>query len=270
MLEDDVRRIADSWWARDFACESRELRPRTTRVQAHTGELAGDDGIWILVVGGCPLISMPAEILPALHERASGWTVSTVEHPARLAGELAPTSAVEIIGPAYIGYARAASLKRPGRWVSAPAARGRPQGGRGIFELIAAPRNGSTAGATSTRSPPSARSTRREVWPRWQDTNDGWTASPTSPSSLATTVAVRATAPQPSPLAAEHSSERGTLAPIPHVEVEPTVDAPRGEARLRAVWVLGLREAQGMKSARSRCRPASVTRAGGSLTFAPR
>jgi GNAT superfamily N-acetyltransferase len=111
-LEDDVRRIADSWWARDFACQSRELRPRSTRVQAHTGELAGNDGIWILVAGGCPLISLPAEILPALHERASGWTVSTVEHPARLAEALAPTSAVEIIGPAYIGYARADSLKR--------------------------------------------------------------------------------------------------------------------------------------------------------------
>jgi GNAT superfamily N-acetyltransferase len=112
MLEDDVLRIADSWWARDFACEPRELRPETTRVQAHAGELAGNDGIWILVVGACPLISVPAEILPEM-QRASRWTVSTVEDPAQLAEELAPTSAVEIIGPAYIGYATADSLKPP-------------------------------------------------------------------------------------------------------------------------------------------------------------
>jgi GNAT superfamily N-acetyltransferase len=113
MLGEDVLRIADSWWARDFACEPHQLRLPTTRVQAHAGELAGAEGIWILVVGACPLISMPAELLPGLGERASRWTVSTVEDPGELAEQLAPASAREIIGPAFIGYATADSLRRP-------------------------------------------------------------------------------------------------------------------------------------------------------------
>lgn len=112
MLADNVLRIADSWWARDFACEPGDLRPPATLVQAHTGELAGAKGIWILVVGTCPLISMPATIFPELSERARRWTRSTVEDPAQLAEQLAPQLASQIIGPAYIGYATRDSLRR--------------------------------------------------------------------------------------------------------------------------------------------------------------
>jgi hypothetical protein len=111
MLSENVLQIADSWWARDFACEPRELRLPTTRVQAHTGELTGNDGIWILVVGSCPLVSMPAAILPRLYERATSWSRSTVENPAALAEQLAPITNGKIIGPAFIGYATRDSLR---------------------------------------------------------------------------------------------------------------------------------------------------------------
>jgi GNAT superfamily N-acetyltransferase len=113
-VPEDVRRIADAWWARDFACAPGELRPRTTRVQAHAGELAGNAGIWILVAGASPLVSMPPELLPELHERAMRWTVATIEDPAQLAASIAPRGGIEIIGPAYIGYATTQSLEHLG------------------------------------------------------------------------------------------------------------------------------------------------------------
>jgi GNAT superfamily N-acetyltransferase len=110
MLADDAVRIADAWWARDFACAPSDLRPLATRVQAHAGELAGTTGIWILVVGPCPLVSMPATRLPELAERASGWTASTVGDPTQLAEQVG-TAPSQIIGPAFIGYATRDSLR---------------------------------------------------------------------------------------------------------------------------------------------------------------
>jgi GNAT superfamily N-acetyltransferase len=136
MLADDVVKIADAWWARDFACAPSQLRPPATHVQAHAGELAGNDGIWILVVGPCPLISMPAAMLPELAERARGWTTPIVEDPAELAGQLS-TTVSRIVGPAFIGYAttmksggvRSARRldERDGRAVAALRARCAPQ-----------------------------------------------------------------------------------------------------------------------------------------------
>ena len=120
MLADAILRIADSWWARDFARDPGDLRPTNTLVQAHAGELSGNAGIWILVVGPYPLVSMPAAMLPGLGERALRWTRSTVEDPARLAEQLTPMSVAEIIGPAYIGYAGRDSLRAP------PASSARP------------------------------------------------------------------------------------------------------------------------------------------------
>jgi GNAT superfamily N-acetyltransferase len=120
MLPDDVLLIADSWWARDFACAPSDLRPSSSRVQAHAGALSGNEGIWILVVGPCPLISMPAAIQAKMGERALGWTKSIVEDPAQLAEKLAPVSASKIIGPAYIGYATRDSLEGTGAHSARP------------------------------------------------------------------------------------------------------------------------------------------------------
>ena len=105
MLPDNVVQIADSWWARDFACDPKELRPPTTRVQEHTGDLTGNQGIWILVIGPCPLVSMPAAILPRLSEQAASWSRSTLENPTALGQQLASVIDGKIIGPAFIGYA---------------------------------------------------------------------------------------------------------------------------------------------------------------------
>jgi GNAT superfamily N-acetyltransferase len=119
-LSDDTLRVADSWWARDFACDPGELRPAGTRVQEHKGELTGNEGIWILVTGPCPIVSMPAAIPRQLKERARSWTAAMVENTALLERELIPAVVVDkIVGPAYIGYATQDSLKT----VPAPSAR---------------------------------------------------------------------------------------------------------------------------------------------------
>src|SRR5687767_4644520 len=99
--------IADNWWARDFACPSTELRPTRTRVQQHTGTLADNRGIWILVAGGAPLISLPADIIDALGDRAQAWSAADVADVATLQQQLAPVCPRAVdrtIGPAFIGY----------------------------------------------------------------------------------------------------------------------------------------------------------------------
>jgi GNAT superfamily N-acetyltransferase len=105
--------IADDWWARDFACSSDELRPTRTRVQQHTGTLADNPGIWILVAGGAPLISLPADTIDALADRAQGWSAADVADVAALQQQLTPVcprTVDKIIGPAFIGYGTAGSL----------------------------------------------------------------------------------------------------------------------------------------------------------------
>lgn len=82
-----------------------------THVQCHTAELLGDTGIWILVAGGAPLVSLPAAVWPSLVDVAQAWTMNIVEDPAKLQNELERhdiTRVQKIIGPALIGYCAAA------------------------------------------------------------------------------------------------------------------------------------------------------------------
>jgi GNAT superfamily N-acetyltransferase len=115
--------IADEWWARDFACASSELRPPRTHVQPHAGALLGDPGIWILVAGAAPLISLPADTTDVLADLAQSWSASDVADAGLLERQLAPIcprTVEEVIGPASIGYGspdsldlRDATLARP-------------------------------------------------------------------------------------------------------------------------------------------------------------
>lgn len=105
--------IADEWWAQDFGCSPSELRPPQTRVQAHTARLQGTPGIWMLVAGGAPVVSMPPDVFESLGERAAAWTSATIANEAQLLQQLsglAPGRVGKIIGPAFIGYGEAASL----------------------------------------------------------------------------------------------------------------------------------------------------------------
>lgn len=113
MLDKHVLEVADRWWARDFACQADDLRPAATHVQEHAGALVGASGIWILVVGPSPLVSLPRAAMDLLASRASGWSNSLVADPSALAAELRQLEVEKIVGPAFIGYGTAKSLKLP-------------------------------------------------------------------------------------------------------------------------------------------------------------
>jgi len=105
--------IADDWWAQDFACASTELRPSRTRVQQHAGALLGDTGIWILVAGGAPLISLPSDMINVLGDLAQSWSatdVANVAHLERQLISLCTRPVAKIIGPAFIGYGPTGTL----------------------------------------------------------------------------------------------------------------------------------------------------------------
>jgi GNAT superfamily N-acetyltransferase len=75
--------------------------------------LTGSSGIWILAVGGAPLVSMPADVFVSHGERAKSWTGALVSDEARLLQELSSLAVGrvgKVIGPAPIHYGSAASL----------------------------------------------------------------------------------------------------------------------------------------------------------------
>jgi GNAT superfamily N-acetyltransferase len=105
--------IADEWWAQDFGCGPHELRPERARVQAHTARLSGSPGVWMLVAGGAPVISMPLDVFQILGERAAAWTAALISDEAGLLQELSglsPGRVGKVIGPAPISYGSAQSL----------------------------------------------------------------------------------------------------------------------------------------------------------------
>jgi RimJ/RimL family protein N-acetyltransferase len=103
-LPDDVREAADAWWAQDFAVNSGALRPARTVVQEHAGRRLGATGIWILVTGQFPRISMPPTVFGVLGEAARGWTCSLVADSAALVNAIVPFESIKVVGPAFIGY----------------------------------------------------------------------------------------------------------------------------------------------------------------------
>ena len=104
---------ASGCWALDFGCSPHELRPARTHVQAHTANLASSTGIWVLVAGSGPLVSMPADVLATHGERAKSWTSGLISDERLLLNELAglaPGRVGRVMGPAPIHYGSAASL----------------------------------------------------------------------------------------------------------------------------------------------------------------
>jgi GNAT superfamily N-acetyltransferase len=82
-------------------------------VQSHTARLADATGIWLLVAGGAPVVSMPADVFASHGQRAKAWTTALVADEASLLQELsglAPGRVGKVIGPAFIGYGSAATL----------------------------------------------------------------------------------------------------------------------------------------------------------------
>ncbi len=117
MLDQATIEIADHWWARGFDSRPSDLRPTSTHVQEHAGSQLGKTGIWILAVGPSPLVSLPANAMDRLAERASTWTRSTISEVTTLARELRVLErdgirVGKIVGPAFIGYGTYQSLTK--------------------------------------------------------------------------------------------------------------------------------------------------------------
>jgi GNAT superfamily N-acetyltransferase len=75
--------------------------------------MAVSSGIWILVVGASPLISLPPKVMEVLGAIASTWSAVDVADPATLLEHLSalPDHKVEkIVGPAFIGYGSSETL----------------------------------------------------------------------------------------------------------------------------------------------------------------
>jgi len=109
-LPDNVREAADTWWAQDFAVDPCALRPPRTVVQEHAGRLTGATGIWILVTGNFPVISMPANVFSVLRETAKAWSSSLVADSTAIVDAIAPFESTKVVGPAFIGYGTGGSL----------------------------------------------------------------------------------------------------------------------------------------------------------------
>ncbi len=113
MLPRSVTEIADQWWCRDFACTPDGLRPPAPHVQTHKGDLTGNTGIWILLVGEFPVISISAASGDQVATRARRWTSSTILDQAALMNELEGCPVQSIVGPAFIGYATDTTFRSP-------------------------------------------------------------------------------------------------------------------------------------------------------------
>jgi hypothetical protein len=79
-------------------------------VQEHAGTLVGATGIWILVVGPAPLVSLPRAAMDRLGDRAGRWSSALVADAAALAAEIRPLRIERVVGPAFIGYGTAQTL----------------------------------------------------------------------------------------------------------------------------------------------------------------
>ena len=89
-----------------MGCSVADLRPSATRVQEHRGGQLGNPGIWILVLGEHPVISLPP-VASALSARAANWTRAQLATPSSLLADLGTLGAgriERIIGPASISY----------------------------------------------------------------------------------------------------------------------------------------------------------------------
>ncbi len=102
-LREATLRTVDEFWSHDVGCSREQLRAERTVVVAHPDQYADFMGIFILLVGTAPIISLPRELYSFLALEAQTWPASDVVDGARLRS-LIGDRVDRIIGPAFIGY----------------------------------------------------------------------------------------------------------------------------------------------------------------------
>jgi GNAT superfamily N-acetyltransferase len=101
--------LVDRYWAADLGCSRADLRSPSTHVVPHAGALVDYRGVFMLLVGGAPVVSLPRDLYPSLRAVASQWSGADVVSGTFLQDVLGD-AVDQIIGPAFIGYTDGATF----------------------------------------------------------------------------------------------------------------------------------------------------------------
>jgi GNAT superfamily N-acetyltransferase len=102
--------IVDDYWAADLGCSRTDLRSQRTLVIPHAAGLVDYHGLFMLLVGRAPIVSLPRDLYPSLHAAAARWSTADVLSSTFLCDMLGD-DVDRIIGPAFIGYADGATFR---------------------------------------------------------------------------------------------------------------------------------------------------------------
>jgi GNAT superfamily N-acetyltransferase len=107
-LTADTIATVDGYWAADLGCRRDELRSPHPVVLSHADDRSA--GIFILLIGEGPIISLPRHLYPVLHTTTERWSAAEVLDATFLRTRLGER-AERIIGPAFIGYAERVTFR---------------------------------------------------------------------------------------------------------------------------------------------------------------
>jgi RimJ/RimL family protein N-acetyltransferase len=107
LTADTIERV-DGYWAADLGCRCEELRPPHPVVLSHADDRYA--GIFILLLGEGPIISLPHHLYPVLHATTERWSAAEVLDVTFLHTRLGQR-VERIIGPAFLGYADRATFR---------------------------------------------------------------------------------------------------------------------------------------------------------------
>lgn len=102
--------IVDAYWAADLGCVRADLRPQSTLVVPHAPAFVGYAGLYILIIGAAPIVSLPHDLYPSLRDAAARWSAAEVRS-AEFLGDALGDRVDRIIGLAFIGYADGATFR---------------------------------------------------------------------------------------------------------------------------------------------------------------
>lgn len=112
MLAPPTVRTVDGYWAGFFGCAPGQLRGKDAVVVPHGPALADFGGIYVQDFGAAPVISIPAHLAGALGPGVAAAAGSGLAADTRWSALLG-ASLCRVVGPAWIGYGDAGTLRRP-------------------------------------------------------------------------------------------------------------------------------------------------------------
>jgi RimJ/RimL family protein N-acetyltransferase len=107
LAAETIERV-DGYWAADLGCRREELRSPHPVVLSHADDRYA--GIFILLIGEGPMISLPRHLYPVLHATTERWSAAEVLDVTLLRTRLGER-VERLIGPAFIGYADRATFR---------------------------------------------------------------------------------------------------------------------------------------------------------------